>query len=130
MQATLAWTDLDGQEQTTVAEAAVVASDGTSPPTPLDEAVIDQVVKVRAARAKDEALTFNREGQFKKAPAVIEAEMAQLMEFGDLPAVQSEVASLRGLLSSFGEPMDAIDAKKMFHMPRPPGWTEKIEGQK
>ena len=76
-------------------------------------AILGQVVKVRAARAREEALSFNREGQFKKAPAVIEAEMAQLMEFGDLPAVQSEVASLRGLLSSFAGPMDAIDAKKM-----------------
>ena len=77
------------------------------------EAVIGQVAKVRAARARDEALTLNREGQFKKAPAVIKAEMAQLMEFGDLSAVKKEVASLRGLLSSFAGPMDAIDAKKM-----------------
>ena len=30
LQATLAWTDLDGREQTTIAEAAVAASDGTS----------------------------------------------------------------------------------------------------
>ncbi len=113
LQATVAWTDLNGQEQTTVEDAAVAASDGTSLLTPLDETVICQVARVRAARAREEALTLNRDGQFKKAPAVIEAEMAQLMEFGDLPAVQSEVASLRGLLSSFAEPMDAIDAKKM-----------------
>ncbi|MCI0839806.1 MAG: hypothetical protein J4O00_09290, partial [Chloroflexi bacterium] len=113
LRAALAWTDLDGQEQTTVDEAAVAASDGTSLLTPLNETVIGQVARVRAARAREEALTLNRDGQFEKAPAVIEAEMAQLTEFGDLPAVQSEVASLRGLLSSFAEPMDAIDAKKM-----------------
>lgn len=113
LQATLAWTDLDGQEQATVVEATVAASDGTSLLTPLDKTVIGQVARVRAARAREEALTLNRDGQFEKAPAVIEAEMAQLMEFGDLPAVQSEVASLRGLLSGFAEPMDAIDAKKM-----------------
>jgi len=113
LHATLVWTDLDGKEQTTVEEAAVTAGDGVSPPPPLNETVIGQVVKVRAARARDEALTLNREGQFKKAPALIEAEIDQLMKFGDLPAVQSEVARLQGLVNSFAEPMDAMDSKKM-----------------
>lgn len=113
LHATLAWVDLDGKEQTMAEEAAVAASDGTSPLPPLNEAVIGQVVKVRASRARDEALTFNREGQFKKALAVIEAETAQLKWLGDLPTVKSEVASLEGLLNSLAEPMDALTAKKM-----------------
>jgi Ca-activated chloride channel family protein len=114
LQVNLAWLDADSQEERrTVAESGLAfADDDAAAAAEPDAETVRQVVRVRGARVREEALVHNRKGDYRAARAVVHDEMAELRSMAaSVPAAQADLNRLDELNAMAAE-MTAMEQKR------------------
>jgi Ca-activated chloride channel homolog len=83
---------------------------------PRDLSVDRAVAELYAARARDEALKFNRSGRYAEAQSLLRKTADRIAEYaGDDPEILGFIGSLRSELEEYAAPMEEVALKSHYY---------------
>lgn len=117
LQVDVSWVEADSQaERRAAAESGLaLGTDDAAAAAEPDGDTVRQVVLVRGARVREQALVHNRKGEYREAKRMVDAELAELRSMSAAaPAAQSALDDLKDL-EHLGEEMTMFERKRAHH---------------